>query len=132
MWLYFLLILGAPLYVFLRIVAPGCPELLLGRLGVVYEQAGKARIVAITNWWIQFAFKPLHDALFNLLRELETDGTFNQEAPLDRVVDLSRQLLSRGEPGFTFHCFDLSAATDRLPIDLQADILDAMGVESIH
>lgn len=114
-------------------MAPDCPKLLLGRLGVVYDQAGKARIVAITNWWIQFALKPLHDALFDLLRRIETDGTFNQEAPLDRLVGLSRQALLDGRPGFTFHCFDLSAATDRLPIDLQVDILSILlGPSSIN
>lgn len=54
------------------------------------------------------------------------DGTFDQEAPLNRLVDLSRQALLNGQPGFTFHCFDLSAATDRLPIDLQVDILSIL------
>jgi hypothetical protein len=36
----------------------------IGKLSVVYDQAGKARVVAIVNWWIQVALKPLHKHLF--------------------------------------------------------------------
>jgi hypothetical protein len=66
--------------------------------------------------------KPLHDALSNSLRKLETDGTFNQEAPLSRLIDIAMST-STGAPDQNFSCFDLSAATDRLPISLQTDIL---------
>lgn len=91
----------------------------LGKLSVVYDQAGKARVIAITNWWIQVTFKPLHSALMKVLARLTTDGTFDQQAPLDRLI-------SRVAPGQTFHSFDLSAATDRLPIDIQRDILNIL------
>jgi len=94
------------------------PKFHLGRLGVVYDQAGKARIIAMTNWWIQLCLKPLHDRLFTFLETLETDGTFNQFRPVER-------LLSRNKTD-AFSCFDLSSATDRLPIDLQVDILNTV------
>jgi hypothetical protein len=61
--------------------------------------------------------KPLHDTLSRILRKLETDGTFDQERPLNLLI-------KRVEPGRIFHCFDLSAATDRLPLELQRDIIN--------
>jgi len=95
------------------------PDLKMGRLGVVYDQAGKARIVAITNWWIQLVLKPIHNSLFDLLGQIEMDGTFDQERPLNLLV-------SRVAPGQKFHSFDLSAATDRIPIDVQIQVLNSL------
>jgi hypothetical protein len=97
-------------------------HLYLGRLGVVYDQAGKARIVATTNWWIQSSFHGLHDSLFKLLSLIPHDGTFDQKAALDRVV-------SNKSPLHKLSGYDLSAATDRLPIHLQRDILIALGID---
>jgi hypothetical protein len=51
------------------------------------------------------------------LRSLETDGTFDQEKPLINLIN-------NGNSEHKYHCFDLSAATDRLPVDLQKDILN--------
>lgn len=95
----------------------------MGKLSVVYDQAGKARIVAITNWWIQLALKPLHDSIFSYLRKLPYDGTFDQDGALKR-------LLANKADGHKFYSFDLSAATDRLPIDLQEQILQLLGYDS--
>nr|UJQ92514.1 MAG: putative RNA-dependent RNA polymerase [Mitoviridae sp.] len=115
-----LILWAGPVYlvlVGLRLIRP----LHLGRLSIVYDQAGKARVVAITNWWIQLCLKPLHESIFDSLRRIPTDGTFDQTKPLDI-------LLSNGKVGHKFYSFDLTAATDRLPIDLQVDILDTLGV----
>lgn len=114
-----LMLWAGPVYFILlglRLMKP----LHLGRLSVVYDQAGKARVVAITNWWIQLALKPLHESIFRLLRQIPTDGTFDQIKPL-------KELLSRPN-GHMYYSFDLSAATDRLPIDLQVQILHHCGV----
>jgi hypothetical protein len=92
----------------------------LGRLSVKEEAAGKARVFAITDLITQSVLKPLHEKLFQVLRQLPTDGTFNQGAPLDRLLALYKEGLLVGHK---FHSFDLSAATDRLPIRLQRDIL---------
>jgi len=89
----------------------------MGKLSVVYDQAGKARVVAITNWWIQLALRPLHDTVFKLLKRIEQDGTFDQMKPFKKLVE-------SGDG--KFYSFDLSAATDRLPIDLQRDILNCL------
>jgi len=57
------------------------------------------------------------------LKTLETDGTFDQESPLD--------LLFKEESPHKFSCFDLSAATDRLPLQFQAQVLTLCGVDSL-
>lgn len=92
----------------------------MGRLSVVYDQAGKARVIAITNWWIQQSLKPLHDSIFQILKTLQTDATFDQSKPII-------ELLERVPRGQKLYGFDLSAATDRLPIDLQVQILNILG-----
>lgn len=60
--------------------------------------------------------RPLHDALFDMLKSLPNDGTFNQEASFEYCI----QQASLSGAAFGY---DLSAATDRLPISLQVDIL---------
>jgi hypothetical protein len=56
----------------------------------------------------------LHDSISNLLELIPQDGTRDQAKPL-------RQLLAKGH--LALYSFDLSAATDRLPIDLQVQVL---------
>lgn len=112
--------INGPLYILM--CTCGFKEWLpIGRLSVVYDQAGKARIVAMANWWVQLVLRPLHKSLFRALKNLPTDGTFDQAAPLERVMKLPQE-------GHKFSCFDLSAATDRLPIDLQVQVLSEKGV----
>jgi hypothetical protein len=94
----------------------------IGRLSVVYDQAGKARIVAMANWWIQLVLRPLHKSIFDVLESKETDGTFNQDAPLSRLMKAPLE-------NHKFSCFDLSAATDRLPVDLQVQILNSLNLD---
>lgn len=89
----------------------------LGRLAMKFEAAGKVRVFAITDIWTQSALKPLHDFLFEILKGIKQDGTFDQSAPL-------RDLMDRKGPNAFMASFDLSAATDRLPIDLQVQILE--------
>jgi len=54
--------------------------------------------------------------VFNLLRTLPNDGTFNQEAAFERAIQKCKAA------GCAFG-YDLSAATDRLPIALQTAIM---------
>jgi hypothetical protein len=96
-------------------------RLFCGKLSVVYDQAGKARVVASANWWTQSALHGLHRSIFGFLQTLSQDGTHNQEAAFDQFINnISKTDKMSG--------FDLSAATDRLPIELQAQILDACGL----
>lgn len=118
-YFFALLLLSLPYYIFSFILGGGLAE--LGRLSVIHKVAGKARVIGITNYWLQVIFKPLHDDIFSILKGLETDGTKDQTKPLDALI---RRVGHKKE---TFYCFDLTAATDRLPIELQSDILDHIG-----
>lgn len=86
----------------------------LGKLSLKPEAAGKIRVFAIVDNWTQWLLHPLHSALFALLRRIPTDGTFDQMAPVKRLK------LNRKSTVFSF---DLSAATDRLPLQFQKIIL---------
>jgi len=86
----------------------------IGKLGLLAEAAGKVRVFAMVDCFTQWALKPLHKWLFSVLRRHpDIDGTFNQMHPLSRVPFDGTSLFS----------FDLSAATDRLPVSLQEKIL---------
>lgn len=89
----------------------------IGRLGIKQEAAGKVRVFAMVDCWTQWLMKPLHLGLFHLLDRIPTDGTHDQLRPIHRLLDR----------GYTrFWSFDLSAATDRLPVILQAYLLDVL------
>jgi hypothetical protein len=110
------MLVSIPFGIFIFLLG-GIQTLYIGKLGCVKDQAGKSRIVGITNYWIQIALKPLHDAIFRLLKDVPMDGTHNQEGPL-------QLLLERAPKGTVFHSFDLSAATDRLPLEVQMQVLN--------
>lgn len=87
-----------------------------GRLSVKIEPAGKARVFAMVDYWTQVALKPLHDWIFSVVREIPQDGTFNQMEPVTR-------LLKKVGTDQRIHSFDLSAATDRIPVLIQGLLL---------
>lgn len=119
-WLIFLIIIFSPFYIIIFFLTKS--KLHIGKLSVVYDVAGKSRIVGITNYWVQCAFKPLHNSIFSILKTIITDGTFDQEKPLKRLMSLIRH-----DPDQVLYSYDLSSATDRLPITLQKDILNLLG-----
>lgn len=98
---------------------PGSSLAPLGRLSFKREAAGKLRIFAMVDIWTQSIFKPLHDALFSLLKTIPNDATFDQNAAFQRAILKSKN---------SGHCFgyDLSSATDRLPLVLQVSILKGL------
>nr|WPJ73117.1 RNA-dependent RNA polymerase [Valsa mali mitovirus 1] len=118
LWLFTVLLASSP-YLILSVIL-GARMPIMAKLSVVYDQAGKARIVGIINSWIQSILYPLHKFLFHLLEKISMDGTFDQTRPFD-------QLLARVSPEQILYGFDLTAATDRLPIDLQKQILSLIG-----
>jgi hypothetical protein len=87
-----------------------------GRLSVKIEPAGKARVFAMVDYWTQVALKPLHDWIFSVLREIPQDGTFDQLKPVKR-------LMKKVGPNEKIWSFDLSAATDRIPVLIQGLLL---------
>lgn len=96
----------------------------LGQLAFKEEAAGKLRVFAIVDSLTQSVLTPLHDSLFDLLRIIPNDGTFDQEASIRRSQ----------EKAVKYGCaysFDLSAATDRLPVLLSASILDSLLIRGL-
>jgi hypothetical protein len=85
----------------------------LGKLGLKEEAAGKVRVFAMVDCWTQWVLQPLHRKLFGVLARQPMDGTFNQLGPLKRVPFGKVPIYS----------FDLSSATDRLPIEIQKWII---------
>jgi hypothetical protein len=132
-WLtYFIMMTISLLPVFLlnllmKILFDKSADLDLGRLAVIKEMRGKARVVGITDFWTQCLLRPLHDSIYNFLGDyVPEDGTNNQLGPI-------KLLLSRGkELNHFVTSVDLSAATDRLPVSLQAEILELMGLPGVH
>nr|UUW21455.1 MAG: RNA-dependent RNA polymerase [Guiyang mito-like virus 12] len=97
----------------------GRPQFPVGALSIV-EEPGKKRIVAMVDIWTQWALYPLHRALYKILGKIPEDGTFDQMKP---VKALLKKAKSEGKQHFW--SFDLSAATDRLPIHIQVLVLAA-------
>jgi len=91
----------------------------LGQLAFKEEAAGKVRVFAMVDVWTQSLLKPLHDTLFHMFKSLPNDSTHNQDAGFLRAKDKAIK------HGHAF-CYDLSAATDRLPIQLQIAVLNSL------
>nr|WKR37717.1 putative RNA-dependent RNA polymerase [Leptosphaeria biglobosa mitovirus 1] len=85
---------------------------ILGKLSVVHDPELKERVIAMVDYTTQFTLKPIHNQLLNLLSKLDCDRTFTQD-PFHNWQYNSEN----------FHSLDLSAATDRFPIDLQEKLL---------
>lgn len=98
---------------------------LLGKLSKKLEPAGKIRVFAMVDIWTQSVLEPLHELIFNVLKNIPQDGCFNQARPLRILQDkiIERNSLRSSEGSVKTFSFDLSAATDRLPIDLQVQVL---------
>lgn len=86
-----------------------------GQFSLKEEAAGKLRIFAIVDSITQNLLSPLHQFMFSVLKAMPNDGTFDQEASIKRSQEKS--VLS-GKA----YSFDLSAATDRLPVQLTRKI----------
>jgi hypothetical protein len=89
------------------------PLFTLGKIGLKDEAAGKVRAFAMVPGWFQLLLKPIHDMLFEILRNIRQDGTFDQLRPLKGHYPKYKEAYS----------LDLTAATDRLPIKIQVALL---------
>jgi len=95
----------------------------LGKLGFKPEPAGKVRVFAMVDPWTQWIMNALHKGIFGLLEQIPQDGTFDQERPIRNLrawQEANRSPSGRLPPVFSF---DLSAATDRIPLILQKILL---------
>jgi len=99
---------------------------LLGHIAVLEEARGKMRKIGITDFWTQILFRPLHDAIYNHLAKIDEDGTNNQIGPVTKMLEALKVNSFHGKVP-TIQSLDLTAATDRLPVDVQAQILNILG-----
>jgi hypothetical protein len=53
-----------------------------------------------------------------ILKRLETDGTFDQELAFARILEKSK--------GHKTFCFDLSGASDRIPLQVQTIVISEL------
>lgn len=90
----------------------------LGKLGTKIEPAGKVRVFALVDLYTQLVLRPLHLMVQDILRAIPQDGTFDQVSP---GVALGKWMRENNRKWVA--SYDLSAATDRLPISLQQVLL---------
>jgi hypothetical protein len=90
----------------------------LGKLAFKLEAAGKIRVFALVDWWTHAVLEPLHSYIFNILKRIPTDATFDQEGRLNQFV---RECDSKGIR--SFYCYDLKSATDIIPLPLYVELL---------
>jgi hypothetical protein len=100
-------------------VRPNWPNPILGQLALKEEAAGKIRVFAIVDMWTQSLLSPLHLYLFSILKRIPCDGTFDQGSSVKRASEKCIKA------GCSFG-YDLSAATDRLPILLQMALISEL------
>lgn len=93
------------------------PQGEVGRLSI-REEPGKMRVFAMVDSFTQSLLRPLHDFLFGILKLIPQDGTFNQVAPLKLLIkSMQARKLKH------VWSYDLSAATDRIPVRVQELLL---------
>lgn len=86
----------------------------VGRLYPLEEAAGKVRVVAICDYFTQLALHPVHKAIFDLLKHIKEDATFDQEG---RTAAFAAK-------GFKdLWSYDLKSATDLIPKELYRELL---------
>jgi hypothetical protein len=81
-------------------------------------------VFAMVDCFTQCLLKPVHDLLFRCLALIPQDGTRDRENPHESQVRPLKDLLQRTK-GRVLWSLDLSAATDRLPIALQEQLVSA-------
>jgi len=91
----------------------------LGQLFQKEEAAGKMRTFAIVDCWTQTILNPLHSYLSNLLKKIPQDGTASHLLAFDRVR-------AKAQLYGCSYGYDLSSATDRLPISIQTKLLGGL------
>jgi len=82
------------------------------KLARVDDKEMKTRVIAILDYFSQSVLKPFHEYLFKVLRKIPQDRTFSQR---DFYESISKSKV--------FYSIDLTAATDRFPIDLICTVL---------
>jgi len=91
----------------------------VGKIGLIQEPGYKLRAVANPNRILQVALQPLGEIIYNSLRLLPWDCTFDQTKGFPTIQQHLKENLR-------VYCFDLSGATDYFPLSLQIKVLRTM------
>jgi len=97
---------------------PNCEQkhkVATSRLHFLSEGGGKTRVICIADIWTQITLRPIHKYLMDCLKKFKNDGT----ASHNRVAQICRKITETSG----MYCFDLKAATDRMPLLLQVAVL---------
>lgn len=98
-------------------------DYLTGKLGFSAEPGGKTRMFAIGDYWSQTSLKVVQVSLYNTLKKICTDSTADQDKGFKTLLKESH--------GRRTYCFDLSAASDRIPAIMQKHRLRLLGGDSL-
>lgn len=82
------------------------------KLSYFPDKEAKVRVIAILDYWSQTVLRVLHRYLFRVLKKIPQDCTFHQGSFMDKL-----------EGAEIYYSIDLTAATDRFPIALIANVL---------
>lgn len=96
----------------------------VGFVSVIQEPGYKARFIANPSRFWQQALEPLGDVLFDSLRSLPWDCTYDQNKGITKI----QKHLFDGKPAFSV---DLSNATDQFPLDIQVSLIKRLTVQSV-
>jgi hypothetical protein len=90
----------------------GCKH---SKLVLLSDKACKTRVIAIADWWSNTALESVHTAFMKALERLPTDVTYRQSEIPHLVKRLGSDLFSS----------DMTAFTDRFPIELEEAVVEA-------
>jgi len=93
----------------------------LRRLSVIRDPECKMRIIAIFDYVSQIFLEGISKDIYKILGNLKEDRTYSQD-PYFHIQHSSKN---------NFHSIDLTAATDRFPIDLQVQVLSYLYDEQV-
>jgi len=79
----------------------------------------KTRVIAIADYTSQYVLSPLHSWAFNVLRSISSDYTFDHKKGFQTLSEFTH------DKGYVA-CFDLSKATDALPVTLSECVLSVL------
>jgi hypothetical protein len=77
------------------------------RIQVFPSGGGKTRIIAIYDYWTQRTLRAPHRAIFKNLRKIQEDATYSHASAADWLKTVPSNI--------DVYCYDLTAATDRIP-----------------
>nr|WNM95030.1 MAG: RNA-dependent RNA polymerase [Diaporthe gulyae mitovirus 2] len=90
----------------------------LRKISIKEDKEGKSRPFAIFDYWSQTVLSPLHDYLFQILRNLPQDCTFNQVK--------GTEIIQQFKSNKNYYSYDLKSATDRFPVIFQEKVLSLL------